>query len=337
MDLYLLATELAKDKDFAVSFITADYEQNRIEEIAGVKIIKSLDFKKNPLNGAIKIWRAMQTADAQIYFQEVASWGTFLVALFCRLCNRIFIYRTANQPECDGTYLKQHFFAGKAFRWSLHNAAQVVVQNETDKKAIKETLSICSKVIPSGHHLPTLSRCKKDIILWVGRSDRIKRPELFINLAEQIPNEWFTMICRRATDDQKYEELIDRAKQFKNLEFIKRAEFDEMESYFAHAKLFVCTSKGEGFPNTYVEACKHATPILSLCVNPDNFLNRHKCGICADGDWSGFISQLKVLLKSEERERYGVNARLYAEKNHNIKNIVEEYKHILSKLASSRS
>ena len=39
VDLYLLATELAKDNDFAVSFITADYGQPPIETIAGVKII----------------------------------------------------------------------------------------------------------------------------------------------------------------------------------------------------------------------------------------------------------------------------------------------------------
>jgi glycosyltransferase involved in cell wall biosynthesis len=335
MDLYLIATELAKDRNFAVSFITADYGQDRIETIAGVKIIRSLDFKKNRLNGTIRVWQAMHTADAQIYFQEAASWGTLLVVMYCRSHNRRFVYRTANQRECDGTYLKKNFLAGKAFLWSLQHASQVLVQNETDKEAIRQTLGVSATVIPSGQNLPLQRSVTRDTILWVGRSARIKRPELFIELAEITPSEHFTMICRRATGDQKYEELVDRAKKVKNLQFLKRVEFDEMEDNFQRAKLFVCTSKGEGFPNTYVEACKHATPILSLSVNPDNFLNRFNCGICAGDDWERFLSQLGVLLDPRKRDQYGKNARQYAEQNHNIEKVVQKYKDIFSRLVPS--
>lgn len=336
MDLYLLATELAKDKDFAVSFITADYGQPDTETIADVRVIKSLDFKKNSLTCAIKVWRAMRFADAQIYFQEVASWGTFLVALFCKLNKRMFIYRTASRRECDGTYLRRYYFAGKAFRWSLRNAAQVIVQNETDRKELKHTAGICSKVIAGAHHLPVLSEAKRDIILWVGRSAKIKRPKLFIELAEKIPNESFKMICQRATGDRNYEELIERAKKVRNLEFIKRVEFDEIENYFARAKFFVCTSKREGFPNTYIEACKNGTPILSLNVNPDNFLSRFNCGICADDDWDRFVQQLRTILESEKLKEFGQNARRYAELKHDIKNITKIYKKLFLKVSLNK-
>jgi len=70
VDLYFLATELAKDENFAVSCITADYGQEDFETIENVRIIKSVDFNKNPLIGAIKVWQAMQAADSQIYFQK---------------------------------------------------------------------------------------------------------------------------------------------------------------------------------------------------------------------------------------------------------------------------
>jgi glycosyltransferase involved in cell wall biosynthesis len=143
------------------------------------------------------------------------------------------------------------------------------------------------------------------------------------------------MICRRATGDQKYGELVDRAKKVKNLQFLKRVHFDEMEDNFQRAKLFVCTSKGEGFPNTYVEACKHSTPILSLSVNPDNFLNRFNCGICAGDDWNKFSSQLGVLLDPKKRDEYGKNARRYAEQNHDITKIVEKYKEVFAQLVGN--
>ncbi len=67
VDLYLLGTELAKDKDFEISFVTADYGQADSEVIDDVRVIKSLDFNKNSLTGAVKIWRAMSRAGANIY------------------------------------------------------------------------------------------------------------------------------------------------------------------------------------------------------------------------------------------------------------------------------
>jgi len=332
VDLYFLATELAKDENFAVSFITADYGQEQTETIKNVKIIKSLSFKENPLSGAIKVWRAMRTADAQIYFQEAASWGTFLAAVFCKLHKRIFTYRTAHLRECDGTYLRGHYFTGRAFRWSLHSAAQVVVQNETDKEGLKQTMAVHSIVIPNAHHLPVLSESRKDTVLWVGRSIEFKRPELFIDLAEKMSDEHFTMICQRATGDEKYEELVGRAKQVKNLEFIERVGFDQVENYFQRAKVFVNTSESEGFPNTFIQACKCATPILSLNVNPDNFLNKYSCGLCCGGNLNELTDSLAFMLEESRYQQMGRNARTYVEKKHDITRIIEQYKKLFIQL-----
>ena len=340
VDLYFLATELAKDDNFNISFITADYGQAKIETVENVKIIKSLDLKKNPLNGALRVWRAMRTADAQIYFQEAVSWGTFLVALFCKLHKRIFIYRTAHQHECDGTYLKQHYLAGKAFSWSLRNAAETVVQNETDKTKFKQTIGICSRVIPNAHRLPVVFETQRDIILWVGRSAQFKRPGLFIDLAQRIPGEHFTMICQRATGDDDFQALTQRAEKVKNLKFIKRVPFHETGSYYQRAKIFVNTSDSEGFPNTFVEACMHAAPILSLSINPDEFLTTHKCGLCADDEWEKFLKQFEFLTGSQEARDYGMNGRRYAEKKHDIEKIVKRYKELflaLTARSASRS
>jgi glycosyltransferase involved in cell wall biosynthesis len=335
VDLYFLATELAKDKDFAVSFLTADYGQKETETIEGVKIIKTLDFRESPLVGAIKVWKGLRKADAHIYFQKAASWGTFLVALFCKLHKRIFFYRTASEQECDGTYLKQHCFAGRAFRWSLRNAAETIVQNETDKKNIKQTIGICSTVIPNAHRLPVLCEVQRDTILWVGRSAQLKRPEIFIQLAEKMPNEKFVMICQRATGDEKYEELLARAGHVKNLQFNERVPFAEIDGYFQQAKVFVSTSESEGFPNTFIQACNYAVPILSLNVNPDGFLDKHNCGQCCNGQFQKLIDSLKFMLAENRFVELGKNARRYAEQNHDIRKIAEEYKRLFIGLLRS--
>ncbi|MBN2270765.1 MAG: glycosyltransferase family 4 protein [Sedimentisphaerales bacterium] len=334
VDLYFLSRELARDKDFEVSFITADYGQEKTEMIEDVRIIKSLDFKENPLTGAIKVWRAMRAADAEIYFREAPSSAGFLLALFCKLNRRIFVYRTASKGECDGWYLKQHPLGGRAFLWSLRKAALVVVQNETDKAEISRTTGISAVVIPNAHPLPALSQGQRDIVLWVGRSTPLKRPGLFIDLAEQMPDENFTMICQRATGDNDFQALAQRAEKVKNLKFINRVPFHETASHYQRAKLFVNTSDSEGFPNTFVEACKHAAAILSLSINPDGFLTTYKCGLCADDDWRKFLEQFEFLTASQEARDYGRNGRRYAEEKHDIEKIVKRYKELFSALTA---
>jgi glycosyltransferase involved in cell wall biosynthesis len=332
VDLYTLATELAKDEAFDISFVVADYGQEASNVIKGVKVIRSLDFRQNPLIGAVKIWRALKEAASDIYFQETASAGTFLVGLFCRLHKRAFVYRTAHRNDCDGTYLKTHLFAGRTYCWALKHAKQVIVQNEYDVEELKRTTGVDAIVIPNAQPLPALSSVTRDSILWVGRSASFKRPELFLKLARSNPQEKFVMICQRATDDNKYEELLKKASVIENLEFIRRVPFSEIDPYFSRAAIFVCTSSGEGFPNTYIQACKHAVPILSLEVNPDGFLDRNKCGLCAQDNWEKFLDNFHVLSQPSEAEQFGRNARLYAEQNHDIVNITQVYKNLFYKI-----
>ena len=147
-----------------------------------------------------------------------------------------------------------------------------------------------------------------------------------MQLAEEMPKERFMMICQRATGDDKYEELSARAGQVKNLQFIERVPFAEIGSYFQKAKVLVNTSDSEGFPNTFIQACNYAMPILSLKVNPDEFLDKYNCGQSCNGDFQRLVNSLKFMLAENNFLNLGKNARRYAEQNHDIKKIIEEYK-----------
>ena len=85
VDLYMLGTELAADDGFDVSFVVADYGQEKEKTIGRVKIIKSIDFGGPALCGAVAVWRAMKKAGADVYVIKTASAGVPLVAAFCRL------------------------------------------------------------------------------------------------------------------------------------------------------------------------------------------------------------------------------------------------------------
>jgi glycosyltransferase involved in cell wall biosynthesis len=295
-----------------------------------------VDFNKNSLIGAARVWQAMVTADAQIYFQEAVSWGTFLVALFCRSHKKTFVYRTANQGESDGTFLKGQRLLKKAFSWSLHKAGAVIVQNEIDKENMHNSIGIDSIVVPNGQPLLESDRKKRVTVLWVGRSTHLKRPDLFIKLAKNFPDETFTMICQEATGDENYEALLAEAKEVDNLQFIEAVPFAEISNYFQQAKVFVNTSDSEGFPNTFIHACNCATPILSLKVNPDDFINRHNCGISCNGDWQRMIDSLKDMLLEDRYLQMGANGKKYVRERHDVTKIVKQYKELFKKLVKCR-
>jgi len=333
VDSYLLATELAKDKNFEVSFITADYGQQPVEIHDGVTVIKSLDFNKSLIFAPWKLLCAMRRADALIYFRKMSSLVTATVVLFCKFYGRIFVYRTANTHECDGTYLRHHWFRGRAFIWSLRSAKAVFTQNVTGSHSLLANTGIASTAVGNAHRLPPPDQCSRDTILWVGRSADVKRPELFLKLVRQLPDLHFTMICQKATGDNRYDDFVGQAKQIKNLHFIPTVPFHDIDSYFQKAKVFVNTSDSEGFPNTFIQACKCSTPILSLNVNPDKFLDKYNCGICCDGNWDKLLDSLKILLQEKQYTELGKNARNYAEQNHDIVKIIEQYKKLFIELA----
>ena len=333
VDFYYIAKELAKDPNYRVSCIVADYGQEPIEIREGVTLIKTLGFNKKRVSATFRLWKALRTADAQIYVRKFPSAVTTEVALFCKRYGPRFVYRTASTTESDGTFIKENFFRGKGFIWSLRHADAVIAQNKKDAKNLAETVGVSAQVIRNPHQLPPLVQKERDTILWVGRSARVKRPDLFLKLAEQTPQQQFTMICQKAIKDTGYDSLVARAQQIRNLEFITRVPFRKIREYFQRARMLVNTSDSEGFPNTFIQACKWAAPILSLNVNPDDFLDKYECGMCAKGDWELFMKNLKQILDRETANKLGNNARKYAEEFHDIYKIIKKYKKCFNQIA----
>ena len=332
VDLYLLAGELSKDVGFKVDFVTADYGQADIEQIGNVRVIKSLDFDRSMVSGAMRIWKALKRSDADIYIVKTASPGAALIAFFCKLHNRSFVYRSASSRETDGQYIKANFFLGRAFKYALRNAKAVLVQNDIDKTSLESSVGIDSIVIPNGHDLSMTPSQSRQFILWVGRSDDVKKPGKFLTLAEQFPQEIFMMICQPATGDNNYESLCQRAESINNLIFHRKVSFNEIDKFFEHAKVLVNTSDSEGFPNTFIQACKNATAILTLNVNPDGFLDEYGCGVCCKGDEATLATELKQLLLEDGFLRMGRNGRKYVEEKHDIAKIIDRYKTIFLEL-----
>jgi glycosyltransferase involved in cell wall biosynthesis len=335
VDLYLLATELAKDDRFDVRFIVGDYGQPDIETRENVTLYKSIDVLKNYIIQGPKIWRAFCRADAHVYMHEACSLGTALAAFFCKIHKRRFVYRTASSLEASGQHSGRWSIRRPFIRWAFRKADVFIVQNEQDAANALRTVGRNAMIVKNACRIHPVDQIEKKGVLWVGRSKHVKRPDLFIKLAKAFPDIPFTMICQHSLDEDGYPDLIESASKLPNLEFLKRVPFQDVDAYFEKALIFINTSDSEGFPNTFVQSCKAGTAILSLNVNPDGFLDKHQCGFCANGNWELFISKLKEWINTDQASALGQNGLDYIKSHHDIITIIQQYKDILERLSTT--
>lgn len=330
LQLYLMAKELSINSDFFISFVVGNFGQKNVEEYEKIKLFKSFNPKSNDslhkkLIQAILYYRLFKKIDADIYFTSAANSTVGLVSLFCKLNNKKHIHRTAHESEVNLSYHKKGIL-GKIFIKGLLGSDLVVTQNETHKKLLEKNYKIFSKVLKNSFYIKDINLYEKDLILWVARCDYWKRPELFIQLAKSIPNERFMMISPPANEKEDYQkEIKEKANKTNNLIFIDRVPFNDIQFYFNRAKMIVNTSEYEGFPNIFLQAGIAKTPILSLNVNPDKFINMYNCGFYCENDFNKLVENAKVLINNKEvwEEKSG-NVFKYVKKNHDIHKNVEQ-------------
>jgi len=331
----LLAKELAS-RGFEISFVVGDYGQKKLEEVNGIIIIKSsqsfISHRNRVLRSvpdALSLQRAMNIANADIYYQRTAHFYTGQVAFFCKIKRKKFIFSIGHDSNCDINLLNKLNKAIKfMYVYGIKNADCIVAQSKEQQSLMKENFGKDSVLIKTGHFLPEHRPDKNTppTILWVGAlSKGKKQPELFLKLAKSIPDAKFQMICAPSIDKRYYQQINELADRIPNLDIVGFVPYPEVNQYFERASIFVNTSSVEGFPNTFIQAWARYTPVVSLNVDPDEIICKYKLGLHSR-TFKQMVEDVKLLLEDEElREEMGVNGRKYVEREHDLKKIVEKY------------
>jgi glycosyltransferase involved in cell wall biosynthesis len=342
LQLYNLATELVKDPQFEIYFVVGDFGQSDFEIRDGIKLYKFFNSQKGlkyfrAIFGFHRLWKLLRKINADIYIQRTTGLETGEVALFCKTYDKKFIYMVANNEEVIDT--KPSFFQKgiigfvrwKLFRFGLKIADLIIVQHEEQNKNLKKFYSKKGIVRKSAHKISEqINASWREYVLWVARCDNYKQPELFLDLARKFPEKKFVMIMPLSNDKNYFKKIKNEASKVQNLQFIDYVFFNEIDNYFLRAKVFINTSRTEGFPNTFVQAAKNKTPILSLNINPDGILEKYKIGINASGSFEALKKGLSKLFENQDLwNKMSENAYKYAKENHDIKKIIEEDKKIL--------
>ncbi len=339
--IFLLARYISKNPLFKVTFIVGDYGQKEKENFENIHLLKTfkLSVKESFISKVINAFRLFfiyNKIKPDILITTSANSITGLTAFYKSLYKKKLIYRTASDIDVNKQWIKTHIITGKLFQYGMENADIVTVQSKKQQVWAQKYHHIKAVLLKNAFPVKPFQNQEKKFILWVSRFAPMKNPELFLNLAQEIPKEKFVMICPyNPTDYKKWKILKNKIQNIPNLTFIEKVPFSEIQDYFNQSKLFVNTSDFEGFPNTFLQAAQGKTPIISLNVNPDNFIDEYNCGIFCHNDFKQLVEQTKKLLQNPDKiDLKGKNAYRYLKENHDINKIGKQLENIIYQTVS---
>lgn len=263
--------------------------------------------------------------------QRGLTYESCLLALLCRILHVKMVFMFAHDVEVKGLKQKDRKPV-RLIKLLLHNSYKIITQNQYQKEMLLKEYGKDSTIIYSGYQINKAEFKKKDkIVLWVARCERWKQPEKFIELAMKNQSIPFIMICSKGNENEYYQYIKRYAAQAKNIEFIDFVPYNDILKYFKKSFIFINTSLYEGFPQTFIQSLICAVPIISLIVDPENFIKKNNCGIVCDGDFMEMNSALLKMLKNTSYyKKISENALKYAIQNHNIVNTVRNLLHTLN-------
>lgn len=322
VQMYLFSKELKKIQNLDVFSMTCDYENINFKEDNSFKLVRNFKESDNFLTKIIKTHKTISKIKPDIIIQQGLTNESCLMALYCFIIKIKFVFIFAHDVEVQ----KKFQSSGKRchlFNLLMKYSSMLIVQNKFQHDLLKMKFTTYMKkvlLLYNGFPFKKQRKKKGKSILWVARSDKWKRPELFIKLASFHPKIKFTMICSNSGDDGFYQDLINISKNLENIEFIQFMPFNKIDKYFKKAFLFVNTSDHEGYPQTYIQALMNSVPIFSLNVNPDDFITSYNCGKVFHGDFNSMSEEINKIFKNLKLyNKLSDNAYNYFLTNHNIR------------------
>jgi glycosyltransferase involved in cell wall biosynthesis len=336
-NLLRIARELAKTD--AVTLVTVSDEPAQPEVIDRVRFLPVHYGVPAPGSGpeparklrlarfAARLAAALWRTRADLSFTSLASKDSLLVARVAKLRRKPLVYRVAHDWETQLEPLRDRIFGGDAelagsFHGMLARAAVVVAQTARQQELLQANLGMGSVVIPNAHYMPgeLPAAGSRTHVLWVGRAGVMKRPLLFLEVAQRIAPVPCVMIC--PPDENRpdlYESLRTGAAGVANLRLIPGVPAEQLADYYLKARAVAITSEAEGLPNVMIEAFKSGAPVVSLSVNTGGVLHGRDrlppeprdlslaaiggdarfVGVCADGDIAYMAEALHALVTDD--------------------------------------
>ncbi len=281
---------------------------------------------------AIKLFMALKSIAPDVIYQRVGCSYTGVAAWYAKKnrCNMIWhVALDTDLMDFQGNFSPRSILKYVEFlfmQYGIRNCSKIITQTKfQDKLLYRRFGRKADWVVPNFHHNPTEVLDKKlpIKIVWVANLKPFKRPELFVNLANQFKtcrDIKFILIGEPHHKKQWLDLLFQKINNASNVEYMSNMSFHDVNEILAKSHIFVNTSLYEGFPNTFIQAWMRCVPVVSLSINPDGVLNNKNIGICS-GTFEQLIKDVKKLVEdSSFREKMGRQAKKYVMKTHSMQN-----------------
>jgi glycosyltransferase involved in cell wall biosynthesis len=287
----LLATALAR-RGHRVSMVVIDRGQpdgaiwdgvqtfKAYARSAGLPLLRFLHPRWTGLNAALS------RADADVYYASCAGGLVGLIAMFCARHGKRFVFRAASDADCMPDALISLGRWQLRDKWlyehGLRRTTGVLVQTRRQQELMRRNYGVDSTiaglVVPPGDG--TREFGERDIdALWVSNMRPVKRPDLLLNLAEQLPNVSFHMVGGTVNGAQEFFASVKaQASGRNNVTFHGAVAYRDANALYGRARVLVNTSDVEGFPNTYLQAWANGTPVVAF-FDPDGVIAREGLGV----------------------------------------------------------
>jgi glycosyltransferase involved in cell wall biosynthesis len=153
-------------------------------------------------------------------------------------------------------------------------------------------------------------------VLWAGRLDRQKRPDLLASIAELMPDVEFHVYGDSVLESNN--DALSTLEQLENV--VMKGHFDGVESLpFNDFPVFLYTSQWDGTPTIIIAAALASIPIVASCVGGISDIINEKTGFPIQDieDVSLYAKAIRYALENpSEAESLALAAKKYVENEH---------------------
>src|SRR5688572_26812359 len=327
-------------RGYKVSMICMDFGQDAVVDFDGIRILRAFRIDAGiPVVRFVwprmtSLWSCMRLANADVYYQRGAGMLTGLVAAYCKRYGKRSIFSASGTPDFERNTPRIRYRRDRwLYEYGLRHVDRLLAQNPEQVHLCLRNFSRPCALVPNCYEAPRSSRAVtgRDI-LWVGTIRKLKRPELFLDLAAALPQYQFTMVGGSAGLDRGlYSRVKARAEATSNVKFVGFVPYSQIDEHFDRAALLINTLQSEGFPNTFLQAWSRGVVTVASV----------DCGARLDGVPVGrvvssreqFIEVLEDLMSNNlRRQQEGMRCKEYFEHNHTPGRVLDMYEEIIGEL-----
>lgn len=188
----------------------------------------------------------------------------------------------------------------RLYERSLTRIDYFICQNVYQATTLKENFHRESVIIPNiwGQTSASQNLRLPDVdVVWVGNFRRLKRAEWLYEAAENLKQVKFAIAGGAANLDY-YKSMEKKASSLQNVSFLGKISINDSNALIKKAKILVCTSEYEGFPNTFLQAWSSGIPVIST-VDPSGIIKKYSLGIVVSCTRE-LVETIKLLLDREK-------------------------------------